>query len=113
MEEIIRKRLSNREKVITDAKNFIKCISRILKVKDAVLFGSYARRDFNIWSDVDILIIVKNDLPSNPLDRIELVIECLKKYPFIEPITLKDDEYRKLKMKKNPLTIDVERDDIS
>lgn len=30
----------------------------------ALLYGSYARGDFNEWSDIDALLVVENELPK-------------------------------------------------
>jgi len=52
--EIIREREKTRRKVISEAKAWAKT----LQFKSTViLVGSYARGDFNLWSDVDILLI--------------------------------------------------------
>lgn len=35
-----------------------------------ILIGSYARGDFNLWSDVDILLISES-LSGNPIERLK------------------------------------------
>ncbi|MBS7288260.1 MAG: nucleotidyltransferase domain-containing protein [Candidatus Freyarchaeota archaeon] len=37
-----------------------------------VLVGSYARGDFNLWSDIGILL-TSSELKGNPLDRLKKV----------------------------------------
>ena len=64
--EIIEKRKREREKVIKQVKEF----ARHLKSKCTVLLiGSFARGDFNLWSDVDLLII--GNFSGNPLERLK------------------------------------------
>ncbi len=51
---IIQKRIEKRNKVIEDVSRFGMGLDFRCSV---VLIGSYARGDFNLWGDVDILII--------------------------------------------------------
>ncbi len=111
MEKIIRERALTRIKALEEAGKFINCISRILGEISVALYGSYARGDFNEWSDIDILIIAK-DLPVNPLARLKRIHECLKKHPTIDPILVTIEEYQKMTTKQNPITVDVEKNGI-
>jgi predicted nucleotidyltransferase len=43
-----------------------------------ILFGSYARGDFNIWSDIDILILNIDEYESLRRRRNPIIIECEK-----------------------------------
>lgn len=66
MEEIIKKRIEKRNNIINEAKKFVFS----LKGKyTTFLIGSYARGDFNIGSDVDILLIGEF-MDENPLKRL-------------------------------------------
>lgn len=109
MEKIVKRRIKVRDKVIKDAKSFVRCVSKIIKIKNAILFGSYARGDFNAWSDVDILIVADDEIPSNPIHRLEMIMRCIQKYPFIEPIIVNSIEYSRLKKKKNPIIQECEK----
>ncbi len=52
--EVVEKRMIQRELVISEVKKF----AANLKFKCSVLLiGSYACGDFNLWSDVDLLMI--------------------------------------------------------
>lgn len=67
--EIIERRINQRKAVIDSAREF----SRNLNFKcTAVLIGSYARGDFNLWSDVDLLII-SDFKENNPVDRLRSI----------------------------------------
>ena len=112
MEEIVRRRIKIRDKIIKDARSFVRCVSKIIKIKNAVLFGSYARGDFNAWSDVDILIVTDDRVPSNPIHRLDMIMECIQKHPFIEPIIVSSIEYLKLKRRRNPIIQECEKYDI-
>ena len=109
MEEIIKRRIIAREAAIKKAKSFVECVGAYLSVRKAILIGSYARGDFNISSDIDILIVVDDDLPNNPIKRLDLVETCLFKHINIEPIIINVSEYNKLKDKRNPVIVEAEK----
>ena len=89
--EIIEKRKRQREQLIGQVSEFIKGLN--FKCT-ALLIGSYARGDFNLWSDVDILII--GEFSGTPVER----LKNLNLPPGYEAILLTADEVAK-KRKKN------------
>ena len=48
------------ENVDNEIKNFIKAVQKLLdkRLKKVILYGSYARGDFNKNSDIDIVILI-------------------------------------------------------
>ena len=64
--EIIEKRRRQREEMIERVTEFARQLNNKCTV---LLIGSYARGDFNLWSDVDLLII--GDFTGNPLQRLK------------------------------------------
>lgn len=64
--EIIEKRRRQREEVIERVTEFARQLNNKCTV---LLIGSYARGDFNLWSDLDLLII--EDFCGNPLERLK------------------------------------------
>jgi len=96
--EILKERRKLREKVINEAKNW----ARNLPFKASIiLIGSYARGDFNLWSDVDIVLI--SELSGNPLDRLKKIDYP----PGFEVIPLTPSEFLTLLKKKNPIAIEA------
>lgn len=71
----------------------------------AILYGSYARGDFNEWSDIDVLIVAEN-LPRSPIERLDLVEDCVKSHPRVEPVLITLEELNKLK-NNNPAVIEA------
>ena len=70
----------------------------------AVLVGSYARGDFNEWSDVDVLLI--GQFEGRPPERVERV----RAPPGFEVIPLTPEEAVRAAEKGNPLLVEaVER----
>jgi predicted nucleotidyltransferase len=105
VEKIIRERVQLKEEALKEALNFSLCASRKLGRICSILFGSYARGDFNEWSDIDVLIIAER-VSANPIERLGYVHECLKETPRVEPVIISLDEFRKLR-KKNPAVLDA------
>ena len=60
-----------------------------------ILIGSYARGNFNLWSDIDILLISES-LSGNPIKRLK-ALDIPPGFQVI-PLTLK--EYEKLLLRK-------------
>lgn len=72
-----------------------------LKKYRAILFGSYARGDFNYASDIDLLII-SDELPEGLNERLSFL--NLKRWdtPDVEPIGWTEKEYEMRKGKNDP-----------
>ncbi|MDT7901916.1 MAG: nucleotidyltransferase domain-containing protein [Acidianus sp.] len=110
-EDIIKRRIKERERVINEAKNFANSLKGSFS---AFLIGSYARGDFNAWSDVDVLII-GNFMEENPIKRLEKIDFP----PGFEVVPLTEEEFKKALEKNNPIIWDVKsvglvlRDDLN
>ena len=97
--EVIKRRRKLRERVITEAKAWA---TKLPLKLTAVLIGSYTRGDFNLWSDIDILLI-SDDFKGAPIERLKV----LDIPPGYQVIPLAPKEYRKLLAKKNPLATEA------
>jgi predicted nucleotidyltransferase len=89
--DIIENRKRQREQVIGHVSDFINGLN--FKCT-ALLIGSYARGDFNLWSDVDLLII--GEFNGTPLER----LKNFNLPPGYEAILLTPDKVAK-RMKMN------------
>jgi predicted nucleotidyltransferase len=68
-----------------------------------VLYGSVARGDYNLWSDIDFLVI-SDELPENPLKRPEFLYSLTE-----TPIEVKGytrNEFLNMIEKRNPIALD-------
>jgi len=109
IEKVIKDRLKKRERAIAEARSFALCVARALNVAKAWLYGSYARGDFNEWSDIDVLVVVRGELPKRPTERLSLIDHCLERYSGVEPILVTEEEFEAMKAKRNPIAEDIER----
>jgi len=65
--------MNNKKRIIKILKNVKTEVKKILgdKFVDLILFGSYSRGDFTEYSDVDVLILVKNELIRKEKEKID------------------------------------------
>jgi len=117
--KIIEVRKMKIKKIIQYLNNFASDLKKIYGNVSVILVGSYARGDYNVWSDVDVLIVVKR-ADNNPLKRYDKLIPVLLKYEIpIEPIIITEKEFFRGLSKKNPLIVEsikygkVIRDDLN
>lgn len=96
--EVLERRREEREKIINKAKNYVQ---RIPGKTSAFLVGSYARGDFNLWSDVDIILVKK--FTGNPIERLRMIDAPAG----FEIIPLTAGEFVNILRKKNPFASDL------
>ena len=101
--EIIEKRINQRNNILHNA---IKYADNLKFKCKAILIGSYARGDFNLWSDIDILIIA--DFQGNPLQR----LKNIDFPPGYETILLTMDEVNNMMRKNSKFIKDAYNDGI-
>ena len=96
--DIIERRIGEREGIIKKAREYSNTINFRATV---LLIGSYARGDFNLWSDVDVLII--GNFNGNSLQR----LKAIDFPPGFEVILLTPQEFIKMKSKNIKLVKDA------
>lgn len=69
-----------------------------------ILYGSMARGDNNLWSDIDFLVISDN-LPEHPLKRLEFLYSLADNPIEVKGYTRK--EFLKMIEKRNPIALDA------
>lgn len=83
------------------------------KLKDIILYGSYARGDFTEGSDIDLIILL-DDMKEPIAERkkyFDAIWELDLKYDTVISITpIRDDEYRTRRL---PLILNAKREGIS
>jgi len=98
--DVIEQRIIKRNIAIDQAKKFA---DNLPLNASAFLVGSYSRGDFNLWSDIDIVVVY--NFTGNPLLR----LRNIDFPPGFEIIPLTPDEFRKMLAKKNPLCMEVKK----
>jgi len=58
--------------------------SKNVKIRKIILFGSYAKGDYNANSDIDVIVLSEDFAPMNYWERIDLLSEAI--YEIFEPI---------------------------
>jgi len=106
MEKVIEHRRRLREEAIRRARVFAECVGRVGRVT-VIVFGSYARGDFNVWSDIDVLVVTDTPLPPNPLRRLDMFEDCLLAASGVEPVILTVEEFKNRLRKRDPAAIEA------
>lgn len=101
--DIIEKRIDQRNTVIEKAKEFVNSLPISVS---AFLIGSYSRGDFNLWSDVDIVLI--SHFEGNFLGR----LKSINMPPGFEVIPLNPEELKKMLSKNNPITLEIRKNGV-
>lgn len=84
---------------------YSKIVSSKLGKFTGVLYGSMARGDNNLWSDIDFLVISDIDkLPQNPLKRFEFLYSLTETSIEVKGYT--KNEFLKMIEKRNPIALD-------
>lgn len=80
-------------------------LSGRLRIRQAAVVGSVARGDFNVWSDVDV-VVVADALPERVLDRTLVLMEG--RPPRVELIGFTPDELEDARRRRNPLVVELD-----
>jgi uncharacterized protein len=96
---VLERRRARHQELLGLAQGFVAEIERRLPVRAAVVFGSVARGDFNLWSDVDLLVIV-DAIGGNPLERSDALGP---RRPKVQPVAWRPEEWRTQLARANPI----------
>jgi hypothetical protein len=104
MLKALEERRRQREEFMDMARTYAEKLRERLGQLTAIVYGSVSRGDFNLGSDVDVLIISEG-LPHHPLERMEVLYSCHE--PPLEPKGYTDTEFRTLLAKRNPVLVNL------
>ena len=71
MRRAVERRRAERSQVSDEARTYFRAKAMTTPIRSAYLVGSVARGDFNLWSDVDV-VIVADELPDRFLERVDM-----------------------------------------
>jgi len=99
----------SREQLIKLIKGKIKLLNRKLPVEKIILFGSYAKGNYTVASDIDLLVIYSD--PKNERDY-SICWEIID-LPMLELHIYTKSEYEKLKLSGSKLPTEIEKHGIT
>ena len=96
-------------------KNFITQVALIMKHNLTILelFGSKTRGDFEKDSDIDILVVVKNDVYHSREEIFDILFEIDPYYELkISPIVYSEAEYKKNEELDSPFIENIKKEGV-
>lgn len=100
MAEALDQRRRERERLLGLARDYMERLSRRFPIAAAAVVGSVARGDFNVWSDVDILVVAER-LPERAPDRGSLLVADAP--GGVQPVGFTPEEFERAWSKRNAL----------
>lgn len=105
MYKLCRIDLSRSKEIFVKIEEYKENIVKKLKPKRIILFGSFARGDYNEGSDIDLIVIKNWDEAF--LDRIKVLLELNDQKLPVGPIGYTEDEFKKMIKDENPFILKV------
>jgi uncharacterized protein len=102
--DVLAERRAERERLIGRARSYAAAVSARLPVRSVVLAGSVARGDFNLWSDIDVLVVA-GALPARLPERLALLGEDAP--GGVQVVGFTPDEVRVAARRGNRLVLDA------
>ena len=100
---VITRRRAEQEALVQLAARYVDDVPEAAGMLAAAVFGSVARGDFNVWSDVD-LVVVARDLPERVFDRYDVLGDPP---PRVQVVPWTPDEWRAQAARRNPIAIEA------
>jgi predicted nucleotidyltransferase len=102
--DALAQRRAERDRLIDVARAYAETLGRRLAIEAVVLAGSVARGDFNLWSDIDV-IVVADGLPARLPDRLALL--TVDAPSGVQPAGFTPAELRRAAQRANRLVLDA------
>lgn len=102
--EVVSRRRRERGEMIDAATRFAERLPDELGVQTVVVFGSVSRGDFNVWSDIDVLVVAEN-LPERGIDRLAGVARDPS--AGVQAIAWTPSEYADRVRKRDPIAVEA------
>jgi predicted nucleotidyltransferase len=98
-------RRDERTNLLAVARAYVDDLARRVPVLGAAVVGSVARGDFNVWSDIDVLVVVER-LPDRLPERLELL--CAGAPGRVQPAGFTPAELARARRRANPLVREMD-----
>jgi len=93
---IVDERRRKREEVLNRLKEYARALRKAYGRVTLILYGSYARGDFNVWSDIDVIVVSHVFEKAKFTQRWRLLPEPPEGLEALDVITWTPDEARKM-----------------
>lgn len=104
MTDALAERAEERERRIRLGRDHIERLSVRVPIVAAAVVGSVARGDFNVWSDIDV-VVVAEELPSRAPDRSAILAEDAP--AGVQAVGFTPEEFREALRRRNPLALEA------
>ncbi len=104
IDSVIARRRAEREALVDRARAYTAELDPALGARAAVVFGSVARGDFNLWSDIDVLIVAER-LPDRAIARLEALGAPP---PRVQALAWTPAEWRRQLARGNPIAVEAD-----
>ena len=104
MRDVLARRWRERADRLATAARYAEALSRRIALLDAVVIGSTARGDFNVWSDIDVLVVAE-DLPEKAPDRALLLAQDVRSG--VQAVGFTPEELQAALDKGNPMACEA------
>ncbi|MCM8779349.1 MAG: nucleotidyltransferase domain-containing protein [Candidatus Omnitrophica bacterium] len=109
MYKLCRIDLGRSQEIIKKLDLYVEEITKKINPQCIILFGSFAKNDFNEASDIDLVVIA--DFKEGFLERIKLLMDINDHYKLpLEPIGYTPQEFREMKERKNSFIENLSRE---
>jgi hypothetical protein len=84
-----------------------------VRLQKLVLFGSYARNQFNEESDVDVLVLLDTLSPGERERVVDEAVRCSTGEMFLSPLILTTAQFDALRARERLIALDIDREGIA
>lgn len=99
------RRRVKRIEAIQVARGYAEALDEEIPLATAVVFGSYARGDFNTWSDIDVLVLA-DALPADFRERLDVLWH--HRPGGVEPVGWTLSEHRTRRQRRDPIAVEAD-----
>lgn len=99
---VIQGRVAEQSALLGRAERFAGALDRDMGVLAVVVFGSVARGDFNVWSDVDVLVVVRG-AGQQLVDRVR---SRGREIGLVEPVVWTPEQLRSRLRRRDPIALE-------
>lgn len=109
MGDAVAERRRERERLIGLARDYVSGLASRIPLTAAAVVGSVARGDFNVWSDIDVVVVAR-ELPPRAPDRGAMLAGHAA--PGVQAVGFTEGEFLVALRKRNPLALEATADGV-